>query len=239
MDREPEELQFLGLFGIYKESLKIIFSWPKIFTKITLSLILPLTFILLAHIQLCDLLFSKIIKNQLLLDPISSEWISLLLFEASYLVFLIIFSLLCTSTVVYSIASIYTTKEVTFKKAITVFPKVRKSLMATFLWGLSFIVLHNFKGTQAMNKSKALIEGKERVAYAISLKLIVADILIQYGFDMMVVYGEKLGLGSRIVRFLLLMLLILFGLVVQSVFYFVCKSYHNERIDKSLLADHF
>jgi len=30
----------------------------------------------------------------------------------------------------------------------------------------------------------------------------------------------------------------LIGLLTQSVFYFVCKSYHHESIDKSSLSDH-
>jgi hypothetical protein len=51
MEREQEEMQFLGVFGIYKEAYKIIFSWRKIFSQITLALILPLSFILLAHVQ--------------------------------------------------------------------------------------------------------------------------------------------------------------------------------------------
>ncbi|KAL4204792.1 hypothetical protein AMTRI_Chr01g111570 [Amborella trichopoda] len=49
MDREPEDMKFLGCLGIYNEAFKIILSWRKIFTRITLALILPLSFIFLAH----------------------------------------------------------------------------------------------------------------------------------------------------------------------------------------------
>ncbi|KAJ4967549.1 hypothetical protein NE237_019398 [Protea cynaroides] len=310
MDREPEELQFLGLFGIYKESINIIFSWRKIFNKITLVLILPLTFIFLAHIQISDLIFSKIIQNQealdftrsgtasynSLTDRISKEWIAFWLFKAIYLFFLLIFSLLSTSAVVYTIASIYTAKDLTFKKVMTVVPKVWKRLMVTFLWSFIIVFLYNFiaaiffvlviisvggtaagtfiliallliyfsgvvyisvlwhlasvisvledfKGIKAMMKSKALIKGKMWIACAIFVKLIIALILIQYGFERLVVVGDRFGgIGIRVfyafVCFLLLMQLFMFGLVVQTVFYFVCKSYHHENIDRSMLADH-
>lgn len=36
----------------------------------------------------------------------------------------------------------------------------------------------------------------------------------------------------------LLLLVNLVGLLVQSVFYYVCKSYHHQEIDKSALQDH-
>ncbi|KAL4198548.1 hypothetical protein AMTRI_Chr03g140740 [Amborella trichopoda] len=50
MDREPEEMQFLGCLGIYNE----------IFTRITLALILPLSFIFVAHNFVTDRIFSSI-----------------------------------------------------------------------------------------------------------------------------------------------------------------------------------
>ncbi|KAJ4950736.1 hypothetical protein NE237_027568 [Protea cynaroides] len=310
MDREPEELQFLGLIGIYRESSKLMFTWKKIFSKISFALILPLTFIFLAHIQVSEHIFSKIINNEEALDTtrtgtpsyyrlndrISSEWTTFWIFKAAYLIFFLIFSLLSTSAVVYTIASIYTAKDLSFKKIMTVVPKVWKRLMITFLWnfiiiffynviaafffilvlivfdpagrvktailiilllfyfsGLVYIsvvwhlasvisVLEDFKGIQAMIKSKVLIQGKKWIACAIFVKLNLAILFIQYAFETLVARGEDLRMGIRVLNgvvcFLLLMKLFLFGLVVQSVFYFVCKSYHHESIDKSCLADH-
>ncbi|XP_042495747.1 uncharacterized protein LOC122074845 [Macadamia integrifolia] len=144
MDREPEEFQFMGLIGIYKESFKIIFKWRKLFSKITLALILPLTFIFLAHTQVSELIFSKINhKYHHLHDSTLSELIAFFLFEAAYLVILLMFSLPSTSAVVYPIASIYTAKEVTFKKVMTFVPKVWKRLMITFLWSFIILFLYN------------------------------------------------------------------------------------------------
>ena len=144
---EQENMQFLGFLGIYKESYKLIFSWRKIFTQITFTLILPLSFIFLIHIQVSDLLFGKIThdakdltetlpgtpQHQKLLDTFSSDWATFFLFKLLYFISLLIFSLLSTSAIVYTVASFYTGKEVTFKKVLSVVPKLWKRLMVTFL----------------------------------------------------------------------------------------------------------
>lgn len=311
MDREQEEMQFLGIFGVYKESYKIIFSWRKIFSQITLALILPLSFIFLAHIEISDWLLSKIIINEFKLDEtqegsprnkrisdvLTTEWAYFLLFKITYYTFLLVFSLLSTAAVVYTIASIYTGRDITFKKVISVVPKVWKRLMVTFLciylfvlayhfvsfilmvlclWfalvfatslaqpafyallvlyigGLVFLsilwqlasvvsVLEDASGVKAMTKARNLIKGKMVLAGVTFLKLVLGFIAIQIAFEKLVVHGWSLGTVNRvcfgIVFFLLLFKLFLFGLVIQTVIYFVCKSYHHENIDKSALSDH-
>ena len=54
--------------------------------------------------------------------------------------------------------------------------------------------------------------------------------------------GLSLGVVSRVgfgvLCLLLHIILFLFGPVVQTLLYFVCKSYHHENIDKSALSDH-
>ncbi|KAK3032418.1 hypothetical protein RJ639_037145 [Escallonia herrerae] len=312
MDREQEEMQFLGLFGIYKEAYKVIISWRKIFSQITLALILPLSFIFLAHKEISHLLFWRILETQwelhrtqagskkfhYLSDHIRSEWITFFLFKAAYFTFLLILSLLCTSAVVYTIASIYTRRGVTFKKVMSVVPKVWKRLMATFLcaflaffaynllaflviaiwsitltetpaetptfiiililyvagflymtiiWQLASVVsvLEDSYGFKAVLKSKKLIKGNLMVASFIFLKLNFLLVVIQIVFDMHVVHGRwyhGASFGSRIgfgiLCLLLLFKFILFGLVIQTIIYFVCKSYHHENIDKSNLSEH-
>ncbi|XP_010270454.1 PREDICTED: uncharacterized protein LOC104606785 [Nelumbo nucifera] len=306
MDADAEEFQFLGIVGIFKESIKIILSWREIFIKITLALILPLAFIFLAHIQVTEFFFANITNNQdsldntpedsptynTILDRLSSEWTAFWLFKAVYLLAVLIFSLLSTSAVVYTVACIYTAKEITFKKVMSVVPKVWKRLMVTFLWnfiivfaynivavliiliflilfgsatmiifvllvlysvGLVYItvvwhlasvvsVLEDSYGMQAMVKSKDLIKGKTQVASAIFLVLNFGFAAIHSAFEKLVVHGFSLGIGDRVVfgiiccMFLFVMMLL--ALVVQTVIYFVCKSYHHENIDKSCLADH-
>ncbi|XP_027093799.1 uncharacterized protein [Coffea arabica] len=310
MDREQEEMQFLGLFGIYAEAYKVVFRWRKIFSKITLSLILPLSFIFLAHIEISHLLKIKIIhtENQLhraqsepqkskkLTDLVWSELAILWLFNITYFTFLLIFSLLSTSAVVYTVASIYTGREITFKKVMSVVPKVWKRLVVTFLctflaffaynliallvlmiltmtlgetsigavllilllivyilvfvymtiiWQLASVVsvLEDSYGIKAMMKSQELIKGKMLISIVIFFKLNLSLAAIQLLFYAHVVHGGwKFGvlyrLGLGMLCLLLLFKLILFGLVIQTIVYFVCKSYHHENIDKSALSDH-
>ncbi|XVE55229.1 hypothetical protein DITRI_Ditri03aG0142700 [Diplodiscus trichospermus] len=312
MDREQEEMQFLGIFGIYLESYKAIIAWRKIFSKITLSLILPLSFIYLVHMEVYNLFNRKISHNERelehtrsgtakyekLTDVISNEWAYFLLFKAVYITLHFIFSLLSTAAVVYTIACIYTARELTFSKVMSVVPKVWKRLMVTFLctffamflynmvaavvivfwlvsmavgsrsdfgvavfyvllisylagllyltviWQLASVVsvLEDVYGFQAMSKSINLIKGKLLVAMVIFLKLNLSLGIIHFAFQKLVVHGSNLGMVNRvafaIICFLLLSKLILFGLVIQTVIYFVCKSYHHENIDKSALSDH-
>ncbi|KAF5480596.1 hypothetical protein F2P56_001332, partial [Juglans regia] len=309
MDREQEDLQFLGFFGIFKESFKIIFSWRRIFSRITLSLVLPLSIIFLAHLQISHILFFKILYNQearnytrknspryaQLSDIISSEWVAFWLFKFVYFTFLLILSLLSTAAVVYTIASIYTAKEITFRKVMSVVPKVWKRLMVTFLWSFAIVLVYNIAsgvlfflwainfelygigiaifvflfilylvglvyisivwhlasvvsvledlyGIKAMIKSKSLIKGNMGVAVAIFFMLVVLFIGVELLFENLVVLNLARNIGIRIgigiLSVLLLVLVFLFGLVIQTVIYFVCKSYHHENIDKSSLADH-
>ncbi|KAK1262837.1 hypothetical protein QJS04_geneDACA009245 [Acorus gramineus] len=298
MDREPEELQFLGFFGICKEATTIITSLRRLFTQLTLSLILPLSLIFLIHIQISNLIFSKIDKNETaletapdgspaqdhLLSRLSSEWTAFLLFKLAYFICLLILSLLSTSAVVYTVACVYTTKDTTFKKVMSVVPKVWKRLMVTFLWnavvvfaynsivffllililfitgpgtpgvivlvvvgilyfsGLIYItviwrlagvvsVLEDSYGLRAMKKSKELIKGKTPVAALVFFLLNVSY------FGVLVLF-EGGGVVGKAAAVALLSVVILMWLVVETVIYFVCKSYHHESIDRSALADH-
>ncbi|KAF5467828.1 hypothetical protein F2P56_012042 [Juglans regia] len=311
MDMEQEDMQFLGFFGICREAFKIINSWRKIFSQITFALVLPLSLIFLAQMEVSKLLSSKITHNKILLeetkagspryqrlsDVLMSEAITLGLFKVAYLIFSLIFSLLSTSGVVYTIASIYTGREVTFKKVMSVVPKVWKRLMLTFLcnsvahfaynivaalifvvcasflflifnnnflallcvlfifylvglvymaivWQLANVVtvLEDTSGFHALRKSRALLKGNMWVATFILLLLGLCHFAIQTSFQMLVVRGGSLGVASRfaygIICLVLLFMLLLFGLVLRTVIYFVCKSYHHENIDKLALSDH-
>lgn len=158
MDREQEDLQFLGFSGIYAESLKIISTWKKLFTQITLTLILPLCVIFLVHSEISQIIFVNIQRyefelsmietrnkayRQRLSDLLTFDWITLCLFKLAYFTFALIFSLLSTSAVVYTIASIYTGKDVTFQKLMSVVPKVWKRLIITFVWSFSIFFPYN------------------------------------------------------------------------------------------------
>ena len=315
MDREQEEMQFLGVFGIFSEAYKLILSRRKIFSQITLSLILPLSFLVLIHIEVSDVLFDKIIDSEIdrsqtqagttkynkLTDVISSEWTTFWLFKAAYFIFLLVLSLLSTAAVVYTIACVYTARhDLSYKKVMSVVPKVWKRLIVTFLWtllaifaynvvafflvvaltltlvvffssghaferffllvcliayalGLVYLtllwhlagvvsVLEDASGIKAMRKSKALMKGKMWTAVAVLAVLMAASFGLQFLFQMCVVHGSGIGGVGRVVLGVLCLLvsvkLMLLGLVVQTIIYFVCKSYHHENIDKSALSDH-
>lgn len=307
MDKEQEEIQFLGFFGIFKESFNIIPTWRKIFSQITIALIIPLSFIYLAHLQISHLIFSKIMRNEYILDRIpqgtptydnisgmvSSELIIFLTFKIGYFIFFLVLALLSTSAVVYTIASIYTAKDVSFKRVISVVPKVWKRLMVTFIWNFIILFAYNIVmilffllfivmvgpgimaailivllviiyfvgfvyvsviwhlasvvsvleenyGLSAMLKSQDLIKGKMGISLLIFNFLYLSFFGIELTFEKLVVFGD--GIWFRIwyamLCLSLLSLLILLGLIIQTIIYFVCKSYHHENIDKSLLADH-
>ncbi|GJT88579.1 hypothetical protein Tco_1070296 [Tanacetum coccineum] len=308
MDRELEQMQFLGFFGIFKESFKIIISWRKIFSQITITLILPLTFVFLGHLEISNLLFRDIKHTEYekdvtrrdtrrynnLSDTLSSEWITFFLFKVGYFTIYLILSLLSTAAIVYTIASVYTGRGLTFKKVMSVVPKVWKRLMVTFMcmfaaffiysfltlfvmvifltilprpFGMIFVfitliisvmgfvymaviwqlasvvsVLESSYGFEAMTKSMDLIKGNRAVSISISLILNVSFILVQFLFESMVVHGSSIqawkGLGFGVLCFLSLLTLNLYGLVMQTMIYLVCKSYHHENIDKGDLSNH-
>ncbi|KAM7507834.1 hypothetical protein LguiA_018287 [Lonicera macranthoides] len=309
MDREQEDLQFLGLFGIYRESFKIIYKWKKIFSQITLALIIPLSFIFLAHMEISYLIFRRMRHTayllyqiypgsgtyHLLFDRMTRERAYFWLFRLAYYVVILIFYLLSTSAVVYTIACVYTAREITFKRIMSVVPKVWKRLMLTFLcaflafsiynlvfvltillwivtigdsnafvpifyitlilylvgfvymtvvWQLASVVsvLENAYGFKAVMKSKNLIKGKLWIAIFIFFKLNFSLVCIQFVFEIFVVHGyyletwKKFLIGTACLAGLYM--LVLLGLVIQTIIYFVCKSYHHENIDKSALSDH-
>lgn len=311
LDREPEELQFLGVVGILAEAFKILRSCLKQLAAITATLILPLSFVILGHTLVSDPLVHKIQKNEDTFEKqaggpgadrtmalISSEWTRLLLFEGVYVVFLLAFSLLSTAAVVYSVACIYTGKQISYSKVMSVVPRVWKRLMLTFLWyfliivgyntalvvalvivivavgtdnvvafdicvgvlAAVFLVVHVYisalwhvasvisvledsYGIGAIQKSRDLIKGKRLVAFVLIFFYFTIWAGIESVFRKKVVHvsggsgtGSRVGFGVLLVCLLVYVNLI--GLLVQSVLYYVCKSYHHQSIDKSALSDH-
>ncbi|GMI82963.1 hypothetical protein like AT4G19950 [Hibiscus trionum] len=273
MDREQEAMQFLGVFGIFKESYKLISSCRKIFSYITLALILPLSFIYFVHAQVSNLFFSRKFNTANYdkpFDLISHEWLYFWLFNAAYFILSLTFSLLSTAAVVYTIACIYTARELSFNKVMSVVPKVWKRLLVTFLSIFVAMFFYRFvagvvagivlfiwaisdRGIQTVGVAVLSFlvilfivghgeEGKLRLAISIVVIISLASGFNQIAFKRLVVEGTSIGMVSRVVYAIVCLLLlcttILFGLVIQTLVYFVCKSYHHENIDKSALSDH-
>ncbi|KAF3439389.1 hypothetical protein FNV43_RR17666 [Rhamnella rubrinervis] len=136
-------MQSLGLFEIYREAYKMVLSWMKIFSQITLALIFPMCFIFLGQTEVSEILYEnatqqsistalgqeyiKKLSNLLL----SSKFKTYLIFKTAYLTYLLIVSFLSTSTVAYTVACIHTGRKVTFDKAMGAFPKVLNRLLLT------------------------------------------------------------------------------------------------------------
>ncbi|GMI82962.1 hypothetical protein like AT5G44860 [Hibiscus trionum] len=274
MDREQEAMQFLGVFGIFKESYKLISSCRKIFSYITLALILPLSFIYFVHAQVSNLFFSRKFNTANYdkpFDLISHEWLYFWLFNAAYFILSLTFSLLSTAAVVYTIACIYTARELSFNKVMSVVPKVWKRLLVTFL--SIFVAMFFYRFVAGVVAGIVLFiwaisdRGIQTVGVAVLSFLVILFIVgflylttvwhlastisvleEAYGFPAtiafkrLVVEGTSIGMVSRVVYAIVCLLLlcttILFGLVIQTLVYFVCKSYHHENIDKSALSDH-
>lgn len=113
----------------------------------------------------------------------------------------------------------------------------------TIIWHLASVisVLEDSYGKEAMIKSKEFIKCKMGTGIAVSLLIFVCFLGNQLGFQIFVVIGlggdGELRIGVAILCLIFLLKVILFGLVAQTVLYFVCKSCHHENIQKSSLAD--
>lgn len=298
MDLQPEELQFLGMADIIKESISIPKRNPRTFYLVTLTLIFPLSFAILAHSLFTHPILTRLQDPTVPLQSQSHEWALLLVYQFIYLLFLFTFSLLSTAAVVFTVASLYTGKAVTFSSTISAIPSVFRRLFHTFMWvsvlmllyNLAFIILlvliviaidtdsafllfislllafalfifvhvyitalwhlasvisvleADVYGFKAMKKSYELLKGKVLMAGVFVFGYLSICGLINGVFGAVVVHGDG---GSVFVRILVggflvgvLVIVNLVGLLVQSVFYYVCKSFHHQNIDKSALHDH-
>ncbi|KAL2456308.1 hypothetical protein Adt_46855 [Abeliophyllum distichum] len=209
MDREDEEFQFLGFFGIFKESFTIISSWIKIFSEIRIAMIVPLSLIYLGYIQISQIFFSHIMFNEYILDRVpkgthsydkisdvlSSEWTAFVLFKIGYFISILIFILWA----------------VLFKSIEFLGPIFLISLVVIYLSGFVYIsiiwhlasvvsVLEEFQGLNAMAKSPGLIRGNTGVYAAAFLVLSLIFFGIQLGFEYFVVLGFGGGITYRVVE---------------------------------------
>ncbi|XP_038885958.1 uncharacterized protein LOC120076261 [Benincasa hispida] len=154
MEVKLEKMQFLGIFGILQEAYKIIYTWRKIFSQITLFLIFPLSLFFLAYIHISNHMAQKILfqitqtKSQKgpprfvnLSDLVMSyELAYFSLFIIVYSIFLTIISIPSTSVVTHVVACIYTddNEKVSFTRSLKVVTKVWKRVMITSFYSLGF-----------------------------------------------------------------------------------------------------
>ncbi|XP_026437825.1 uncharacterized protein LOC113336046 [Papaver somniferum] len=124
----------MGFFGMFKEAGKITFSWKKLFSHIFLATILPLAILYLSDIQI-----SYFIDHHTYQNNRNAKNTAHVITRVIYSILTLLFYLLSTSTVVYTVSCFYTSKDTNFKKVIDVFSKVWGRILVTFL--LFFFVL--------------------------------------------------------------------------------------------------
>ncbi|KAI3856649.1 hypothetical protein MKW92_028231 [Papaver armeniacum] len=115
------------------------------------------------------------------------------------------------------------------------------NMYITLIWLSSSIttILEDISGSKAVKKGKDLIKGKLLISLFNYLTLEFCCQKILSVFFSSVLHGEGVAMVGRvslgIVCLVMLVVLLHFGLVIQTVIYLVCKSYHKESIS---LADH-
>ncbi|XP_076910685.1 uncharacterized protein LOC143568404 [Bidens hawaiensis] len=185
MDRTEEDMKNVGFFGIFKQSFKTIFTRKKIFSQITLAFILPLAITFIIHMEISHHHFWRFQNNLLPLDTNVShgattmEWFYYALFTFAYFIFLTIFSTLSTTAVVFTIASIYTNREVCFRDVIKVISKVWRRLCVTFIFIYIVQFIYDVISNIVMGVIKPIIF--DYVSFGLVL-LIIVSILYAYGF---------------------------------------------------------
>ncbi|RZC76749.1 hypothetical protein C5167_000888 [Papaver somniferum] len=113
----------------------------------------------------------------------------------------------------------------------------------TAQWHLASVISvlePNCYGLAAMKKSTQLLRGRTRIAFRLASLYLGAlwtiEIVFEFAFESQVHFMVKLLLG--LLCLLMLVAVNLTGLLVQSVFYYACKSHHNQVVDKKVLYDH-
>ncbi|XP_074557803.1 uncharacterized protein LOC141813722 [Curcuma longa] len=298
MDLQLEELQSLSAVDVLRESVAVPRAAPRTFAALTLALVFPLSFAVLAHSLFTHPLLLHLRHNP---SAAATDWILLLLYLFLYLLFLFTFSLLSTAAVVFTVASLYAAKSVSFASSLSAVRPIFPRLFRTFLWVALLMLLYNLAlllallplllapssplvvilialvllgflaahvyisalwhlasvvsvleplcGLAAMTKSRDLLRGRVRMAAILVVAYLTACGLVGIIFRAVVVKGPReegsLGVTSVVTKVLIggalvavLVVVNLVGLLVQSVFYYVCKSYHHQQIDKSALYDH-
>ncbi|TXG60385.1 hypothetical protein EZV62_014958 [Acer yangbiense] len=141
--------------------------------------------------------------------PLSA--ILLTLFKSVGFFFYLTFYLLSTAAIVYAIACIYTAKQTTYKKVISVVPIVwKKRLLVTYRCSVPIILIYN--------------------VVAIGILAFWARFIVNTAVGILVgVWIDPIRVGDCVHQR---------NLAISTIIYFVCKSYHNENIDKSSLSDH-
>ncbi|MCL7041479.1 hypothetical protein MKW94_000462 [Papaver nudicaule] len=117
------------------------------------------------------------------------------------------------------------------------------SYCITAVWHLASVISvlePNVCGLAAMKKSKQLLRGRALIAWELAYLYSVTTWILEIMFELAVRthlhFMVRLLLG--LLGLFMLVAVNLTWLLVQTVFFFACKSYHNQVVDKKVLYDH-
>ncbi|VAI76513.1 unnamed protein product [Triticum turgidum subsp. durum] len=249
MECEPEELQFLGPVGIYRESVAILRAHRPLYARIAAAFVLPLSALFLAVFSVASVYSAKhdALTFPRVLSVVPRVWRRL---AATFLsAFALLFAYHFVFAVVF-IALLVAVDNGSTLAGLLAFVVIVAYLVGlvylSVVWHLASVVsvLEDYKGFQAMRKSKALIQGKLWTVVIIFVTLNIVFVVVEFAFRAWIVQGARhgLGAGGRLLLGLVILAalcsVVMVALVVQTVVYLVCKSYHHESIDKSNISDH-
>ncbi|KAL7218366.1 hypothetical protein ACSBR2_011604 [Camellia fascicularis] len=186
MDLPSEELQFLSIPDILRESTSFPKQSPKTFCLLTLTLIFPLAFTILAHSLFTYPLLTQIDSPT---GSHSSQWTKLLIFQFFYLIFLFAFSLLPTVVVVFTVVSLYTSNPSLSPLPSLPFPVFSANVVS---------VLEPVFRFTTMEKSYELLKGRTRMAVVLVFGYLAICGVNNGVFGVVVVHGEGYGIFVRI-----------------------------------------
>ncbi|KAI3952210.1 hypothetical protein MKW98_005905 [Papaver atlanticum] len=282
-----ENLKFFNAIQIIREAVKIpAKSSSPLFLISTITLILPLSVIQLlfkiSFFHFFTTLFEYFHGYK------SSTYV---IHEFLYVLSHSVLSLLSTSVIVLTVASIYASKSISSIPILFAIPRIFKHLMITFFYTLLLMIVNflpvvtfthvlvwfhktedvfwhfiymfcityflvylcvtalwhlasvisvvepNVYGLAAMNKSKQLLRGRTKISLELASFYLAATWIVEkvlrHATQFPVHFMVKILLG--LLCLFLLVAINLMGLLVQSVFYFACKTHHNQMVDKKVL----
>ncbi|BBM97838.1 hypothetical protein MPTK1_1g08740 [Marchantia polymorpha subsp. ruderalis] len=215
MDKEPEEMQYLGVVGVIKEAFKLMRSYGRLLASLTATLVLPLCFVMLAHHLLSDPLMDTLKRQQdrvvtmegtaagdKLKATMDRETVVLLVMGILYVLFVLAFSLLSFAAIVYSVACIYTGKGVSYSKVLSVVPKVWKRLMITLLWSYLIMFAYQLSGIAVfvvliiLFSSLSILVPVLFLTAAVFLVILVYIVMIWDMASVVSVLEKSFGLGA-------------------------------------------
>lgn len=139
MEHSLEDLQKLGSFQIVKKSINIPRSSSKTFFLLTLTLVFPISHGIRAHNVIASYLFNYLTNASAAASPdqnsstASSRMCLVVAYQFIYVIFLFTFSLLSTGAIVFTVASLYTSKPTSFS-SLRAIPLAFQRLFVTFFY---------------------------------------------------------------------------------------------------------